>query len=488
MCATSSRMHRRASFIATALLAGCATPSLYDTPPAVQASAEWTDSDTMDVSQAELGAWWASLGDPTLDRLVEAALNDNLDIRQAEARLAEARAAYDDAVGARAPTVDANASVTGRRQSLNGALPLASIPGSERDQLLFKPNFDASWELDLFGRLARRVEAADARLGASSEDARDLRISIAAEVVRSYVTLRGAQRERAALARSVETLRRTADIARVRADLGDIPAGDLHLAEAQYAEASAGLPGLDAQIRASAFALSLLTGQAPEAELALSESTAPDLTLTLLPIGERADLLRRRPDIRAAERRLAAAFADVGAARAEWFPKLTITALGGFEALSDASLLSSDSFEASITPLISWRLLDGGRVRAQIRGAQARQEQAALAYEAAVIEALSDAEEALSTYRESLETARRRRLAREGYSRAYDFSRLRFEEGDIALAELLDTERRLRNAERGDAQAQTAAATNLAALYKALGGGWDIQTDASPNQLTGRTP
>ena len=205
------------------------------------------------------------------------------------------------------------------------------------------------------------------------------------------------------------------------------------------------------------------------------------VALVELPAGQRADLLRRRPDIRAAERRLAGSYADIGAAMAEMFPKLSITALGGFVALSPDTLFNSNSLSAVAAPLISWRIFDGGRVKAEIQAAEARQNTAVLAYEGAVISALGDAERALSDYRFSCDALERQRTALASTRRDYGNAERRYASGDIGLVEKLEAERQLHLAEEGVATAQTVAATSLVALYKALGGGWS-ETAASESR------
>src|SRR5690606_31992799 len=238
--------------------------------------------------------------------------------------------------------------------------------------------------------------------------------------------------------------------------------------------ADAALPGIQARLRNAALGLAVLLGEPPERELALINSDVPEIILTPLPVGERADVLRRRPDIRAAERRLAASTADIGVATADLFPKLSIGAGGGFQSLDSSNLFESDSSTFSIVPFISWRLFDGGRVRAEIRATEARQQQAALAYEQAVLTALGDAERVLSDYHFGLDAVQRQQLAVQAARRSYGHAQVRFDAGDIALTELLAEERVLRDAEDGYVRTHTNTAISLIALFKALGGGWDV--------------
>ncbi|AGG89873.1 MULTISPECIES: efflux transporter outer membrane subunit [Rhodanobacter] len=459
--------------LGTLLLGACAAGPDYRGPPKVDTGHGWTQPDTAAPAPASLPTWWTTLGDPTLERLVATALADNLDLRQAQARIAEERALRDRTAGGHAPTVGAGASVTRRRQSKNGPLPIGAIPGLARDQTIHDAGFDAAWEIDLFGATRRAVEGAEARLQAAQDDAAGVRISIAAEVARSYLSLRGAQRELAAREASVQALAQTADLVGQRFRAGDAAQADVDAAQARLDAASAGLPAIQARARAAALGLGVLLGAPPERELALLDTAAAPITLAPIPVGQRADILRRRPDVRAAERRLAARTADIGVATAELFPKLSIGASGGFQALDASQLFDSASQRFSLMPLISWRVFDGGRVRAEIRASEAREQQAALAYEKAVLTALGDAERALGDYRLGVEAVRLQRTALDAARRSYAHAQARYAAGDIALTDLLAEERVLRDAEDGYARTHTAAAIDLVALFKALGGGWD---------------
>lgn len=457
----------------TALLLGaCAVGPDYREPPPVDTGSGWTQPNEDTQTQVDLETWWTSLGDPVLDRLVTTALSENLDLRQAQARISEARALHDRAVGAYAPSVNADGSVARRRQSENGPLPINSIPGMERDQTIYDAGFDAAWEADLFGGIRRAVESAEASVQVAQADAYAVRIRVAAEVARSYLSLRGAQRELIARESAVQTLQQTLDLVRQRFEAGDTAQAEVDTAQARLAAADAGLPGIHARMRAAALSLGVLLGAPPERELAVLDTAAPELRLTPLPVGERADLLRRRPDVRAAERRLAARTADVGVATAELFPKLTIGAGGGFQSLDAGDLFESASQTFSIVPLVSWRVFDGGRVRAEIRASESRQQQAALAYEQAVLVALGDAERALSDYRLGLDAVQRQLASVAAARRSYAHAQARFEAGDIALTDLLAEERFLRDAEDAYVRTHTATAIDLVALFKALGGGW----------------
>lgn len=455
---------------ALALLAGCAVGPDYERP-SVDVGQSWAEPLANDASPA--AQWWRYFADPTLDRLVERAQANNLEVRQALSRVAEARALRDVAAGGRYPTVDASGSVTRRRQSENGPLPITQIPGVERDQTIYETGFDAAWEVDLFGRTRRSLEAATARVDVAAQQSQAMRLTVAAEVARAYLSLRGRQRERTALDAAIRLAADTQRLVQRQFELGEVPQAQVAQATAESATLAAQLPLLDAQIRGAALALGALLGGLPESELALLGQLTNYPSLAPLPVGARADILRRRPDVLVAERQLAAATADIGVATAELFPRLSIGATGGFQSLDAGELFDGASEYWSVVPLVSWRLLAGGQIRANIRASEARAHTAALAYEATVLDALSDAEQSLSRYHYGLAALERQQVAVAATRRSYELAAIRYRAGDIALLELIDAERALRQADRAYAQTHLATEIDLVALYKALGGGWD---------------
>ncbi len=473
--------------VGSILLTACAAVGPdYQKPPSVEIGDGWTLPLASQTASADVAHWWSSLGDPVLNRLIDTALAQNLDLRQAAARIDEARALRDRVAGERLPTASIGASVNRRRQSENGPLPIGAIPGLEATQTIYDAGFDAAWEADLFGARLRALQGASARLQATEVDAQGVRIRIVAEVARTWFTVVGAGYELHAQRATLDTLQQTLELVRLRHALGDAAASDVDSAYAQWATANAVLPDIQARQRAAVLGLGVLLGAPPERELALLDEPLAPSVLWALPVGERADVLRRRPDVLAAERRLAASVADIGVATADLFPKLSIGIGGGFQALDTGDWFDASSSRFSILPLISWRLFDGGRVRAEIRAREASERQAALAYEQAVLGALGDAERALGDYHAGLETLGRRWTALHAARAGYGHARARYAAGDIALVELLAAERLLHEAETSTARAHTSAAVQLVALYKALGGGWDA-TAAAP-QGTSPTP
>lgn len=469
------RLSPAALALGSALLSACAVGPEYRSPPPVDTGSGWTQpvEATSASASADLARWWRTLGDPVLERLIDTALAENRDLRQAAARIDEARALRERVAGDRLPTAAVSASVNQRRQSENGPLPVGSIPGLSATQTIYDAGFDAAWEIDLFGAKRRALEGADARLQATEAEAQGVRLRIVAEVARTWFTAAGARRELKTQQTTLATLQQTLGLVSRRLELGDASVADVDSVRAQWAAADAALPEIQARQRAAALSLGVLLGAPPERELALLDDGSAPLVLRPLPVGERVDVLRRRPDVLAAERRLAASTADIGVATAELFPKLSIGVGGGFQALNPGDWFETSSTRYSLLPLISWRWFDGGRIRAEIRAREATERQAALAYEQAVLAALGDAERALGDYYAGLDTLERRWSALEISRRSYGHARTRYEAGDIALFELLAAERVLHEAEVSTVRAHTAAAVQLVALYKALGGGWD---------------
>ncbi len=479
----SGRLRPLVVAAAGVVLAGCAAVGPeYRSPPPVDTGAGWIQPTppAADGASTELARWWSRLGDPVLDRLIDAALAANLDLRQAGARIDEARALRDRTAGRQAAAAGVGASINRRRQSENGPLPVGRIPGLEATQTIYDAGFDAAWEPDLFGANRRALQGADARLQAVEIEAQGVRMRIVAEVARTWFSVRGAGLEASAQTAAADALAQTLELTRLRRAVGEVAAADVDLAHAQWAAADAALPDIQARHRAAVFGLGILLGALPETELGLLDAAAAPQALPgllALPVGERADVLRRRPDVLAAERRLAAGTADIGVATAELFPKLSIGVGGGLQALSSGDWFDASSARLSILPLVSWRLFDGGRVRAEIRAREAGQQQAALAYEQAVRAALADAERTLSDYAAGLDTLHRRLVALQAAQSNHDRAQARFVAGDITRVELLAAQRLRLEAQSAAVRAHTAAALQMVALYKALGGGWDAAAE-----------
>jgi outer membrane protein, multidrug efflux system len=432
---------------------------------------------------SDLAQWWRSFADPQLDRLIERAATANLDLRIAEARVREARAQRGIVAGERYPTVNGSGAYARREPSENGAearlfSPITGLIGLSKSGLgyeLYQLGFDASWELDLFGRVRRGVEAADANTTAALEGRRDLLISLEAEVARNYVEMRGAQRRLAIARENVAAQAATLELARQRRSVGAVTELDVTRAAAQLSVSEAYVPLFVRQTRFSLHALSVLLNEDLDAlsgELS-TEGPAPVVS-SEIPLGLPTDLLRRRPDIRQAERQLAGATAQIGVAIADLFPRLGISGTIGLEATKFPDLGDWNSHTFGFGPWFRWPIFEGGRIRSNIQVQDARQEQALAQYERVVLNAVREVEDALVAC--TTEKTRCRALAEavESSRQAVDLAQLSYEEGATDLLAVLDAQRILYAAQDALAGADQTVVISLIALYKALGGGWDM--------------
>lgn len=462
---------RRLILAALPLLAtACTVGPDYRRPASPGENAVW-------VSAANAGAAdlspWARLNDPVLSDLIARAVAANLDIVEAEARLREVRAQRGVTRARGLPSTTAKASGQQTQTSLNGQFPAADIPFYDRNFSLFDVGFDASWEIDLWGGQRRAIQAAERQIDAVRARAVDIRLQAVAEVVRAYAQLRGSQGALASLRANVNDAEETARIVRQRVQAGEAAGFDESRAKEQARTAAAALPGLEADMRAAAFRLALLTGRPPEAMSSLIDTPA---ALPTLPdnvgVGARADMLRRRPDIRAAEADLAAATANVGVETSNLYPKLSLTGSFSQQSRNPGDLVSGDSFGFAVGPRLSWAIFDAGRVRAQIGAANARTDQAAARYTKAVLGALADSETAINRYAAAIATVRERDAARAASRTSLDLARQRYKAGEDDLLAVLQAETAYSNADRAAAQGWQSALESYAALIKALGGGW----------------
>ncbi len=461
-------------------LAGCSVGPNYK-EPSLGAPAAWIEAQQkgVDTRAGELARWWTVFEDPLLNSLVERAVQSNLDLRVAEARIREARAVRASAAAGLWPALDTAGSYTRSRSSEN-AFNVPSQGGTsggasgiKLERNFYNAGFDANWEIDVFGGVRRGVEAADAILEATEYSRRDVLVTLLGDVARNYIDLRGAQRRLAVARANVKTQQDSLDLTRVRFDAGLASDLDVARAEAQVNATAAQIPNLESAIKEAAYSLDLLLGQAPGAlwhELE-KELAIPNLPSEVL-VGLPSDLLRRRPDIRVAERQLAAATAQVGSAVADLFPKFFLTGLAGMESISAGDWFTAGSRYWSIGPTIRWPIFDAGRIRANIEIRNAQQEQALNQYEKTILAALGDVEKSLINY--SQEQVRYRSLtdAVAANRRAVEMAQELYVRGLNDYLNVLDTQRALYVTETELALSEATMASNLVALYKALGGGW----------------
>jgi NodT family efflux transporter outer membrane factor (OMF) lipoprotein len=472
-------MRARAT-LAALLLTGCTTVGPNYRQPDVAVPAQYAEPhEAQGLSDAELASWWRQFGDPQLDNLIARAIALNLDVQSAAARIREARARELVAGARNLPTLDGQASATRQRISEN-AVPTPpgsggsfGLPGSEFST--FRVGLDASWEIDLFGGTRRGIEAAGARTGAAIWDRRDLQASAAAEVAIAYFTLRTVQERMGNAEADLARLQREEQLRRARFKGGLINGIDVEQQKSEAATAAAELPTLQAQAEAQIHAIGLLTGTTPEALIAELSPAKAIPASPAIPTGLPSDLLRRRPDIRAAERDIAAATADIGVATADLYPRISLTAAPALVSTALASLLDWGSRSYSIGASLLWPLFDGGKARANIAVADAKQEQELIAYRKTVLVALKDVEDALS--RTQADRDRLADLARshDAATRAEALSRTRFRGGLVTYSDVITNQGKRLSVEKQMIETRGALARDSVALFKALGGGWPEQ-------------
>jgi multidrug efflux system outer membrane protein len=408
--------------------------------------------------------WWQQFEDPVLDELVGHALAANHDVRIAVSRVDQARAIFDDVNNDRFPTVVAGAAVDVRDESIPG------FSDQPRRINTYRAGFDAFWELDVFGRIRSQIRAAAATAEGFEADVDDVRVSVASEVARNYFELRGLQQQLAVADRSLTNQRETLRLTEVRRDAGFGEEQDVASASARVAAIEASIPPIRSAIAERQHRIAVLIATRP-GELGIDLSPRPYPALTkALAIGEPDTLLRRRPDVRSAERRLAAATARESVAAADLYPHITITGFLGLLAGRGNLFNVSDTRAWAVTPALSWAAFDLGSARARLRGVEGATRESLAEFEQILLRALEETENALVNYREEQQRlVKLTEQARES-TRAATIARVRYREGVVDFLALLDAERTQLQAEDAVAQAEAGVFTSVIAVYKALGG------------------
>ncbi len=461
--------------IASALaLAACASGPNYAAKP-IPASAAGpfvAASRSSVVSDAQpADKWWRLYDDPVLDSLVKDALASNTDIRVAVAHLAKARALLREERGAAEPQV----SVGGSAQY--GRLSGPAIPGEKRTDVQVDFGLDVAYEVDVFGRVSRSIEAARGDVGAASADADAVRVAVVAETARSYADAVSSGERIAVAQRIVELLDRSFALTEQRRKIGLATSLDSARIAALRDQRDAEIPLLQAERQAALFRLGVLTGRTPrEIPAQVTERTTALRLDQPIPVGDGAALLARRPDVRAAERRLAAATARIGVATADLYPRITLGASIGSNGPGLGNVFGANPLTWLIGPLINWTV-NRSAARARVAGAQADTQAALATFDGTILQALNETETALSNYQQSLRRRDALRAARDQAEAAVQITRARQREGDISSLELIDAERTAADAEADLAEADARIAASQIDLFKALGGGWQMQGD-----------
>jgi len=467
--------------------AGCVVAGQDYAPPALPVPPAFAAAEAADAYAVE-AAWWEGFDDATLSALVARAADHNHDLAIAAASVRQARALRVETLLDLAPTVTTSAGFTATRVSEDALGARAQEAGADRDRGLYDVGFDAGWELDLFGRVRRAIEARTADLAEAEYRLRDVLVSLQAEVARTYLELRGTQLRLAVAERNAENQRATLDLTQALLEGGRGTELDTARAQAQLEATLAMIPLLRSATDRSIHRLGVLVG-APPATLAAD--LAPGRPLPALPalaaVGHPADLLRRRPDVGASESALVAATARQGVATGDLFPRVTFAGSIALESQSVAGLGAAGSDAFGFGPRIFWAAFDLGRVRARIQATDAATAAALARYEQTVLLALEETENALVTFAREQERRDHLRVSADASERATTRARERFQFGVSTFLEVLDAERRLLEAEDALADSEARTATALVAVYKALGGGWRLPATAPQGPLaTGR--
>ncbi|MEM1250071.1 MAG: efflux transporter outer membrane subunit [Acidobacteriota bacterium] len=432
--------------------------------------------------------WWAALGDDQLTDLVRRAMESNLDVRVALARIEEARAFRRAQGGRLLPTVGSSATGGRQRASGQGPGPLAGLAEAGLAELtndLYTVGFDAAWELDLFGRVRRAKEASQARLESVEESRRSLLLVVAADVAATYVEWTGASERLRLAERNLELQESTLDTIEVNVSAGLAPPLDLQRSRSQVETVRASLPPLRTQRAAAEHRLAVLLGR-PPGGLDLRADAAVPVPPTAIASGLPSDLVWRRPDLRAAERQLHAANADIGAAIGDRFPIVSLGGSRGFEAGSLSDLLEAASRTWTYGPRIDLPIFRGGQLKAAVESARARYEIASANWQNAVLGALDEVETALVGYAESKNQEQAFSRAAEAGQEATELAQILFDEGLTDFLNLLDAQRSQTQTDDGHALARIGRAQRAIALYRALGGGWEA-LDALATPPEGQT-
>jgi NodT family efflux transporter outer membrane factor (OMF) lipoprotein len=450
-------------------LTGCTTVGPDYKAPKTAAPTNWTSELQGGLTGAAatnlIERWWTVFNDPVLSDLVERASAGNLDLRQAQARVREARAQRGMAKAGLFPTVGANASASRTKSSKEA--------GNGQTTDFYATGLDASWELDLFGGKRRSLESAVASWQAAQESLRDVQVSLLAEVALNYVEVRSYQELLSITESNVLTRTETYDITRWRREAGLTTQLDEDQAKQSLEQVRAQVPTLHTSLEQAKYRLAVLLGQTPGAlQDLLAEQQPVPRTPVEVAVGVPADLLRRRPDIRSAERQLAAQTAQIGVAKAQFYPSFSLAGTLGLESLEYANLYSASARAAQGLAKAAWTIFDGGSIRQNITLQTAKQEAALSFYESTVLTALRDVEGALVAY--ANEQTRRDSLAsamQAGQS-AFELARFQYNSGLVSFQTVLDTQQSLLSTQDQLAVSQAKVTSNLISLYKALGGGW----------------
>ncbi len=464
--------------IAALCLSACTVGPDYFSPINA-ASDQWASVDPAHISLDPITVeWWTIFNDPLLNDYINQAAQQNKDLEIALANLRYARALRREENAAFLPQIGGAAQASRSKSSA-----ATSTTGNANIRNLYDTGFDASWELDIFGGNRRAIEAADARIGSAQASYHDVMLSTLAEVARNYYEARGLQKRITLLENNADLQQQTFEVVKARLEVGEASEFDLSRARGEYQLTRARVPNLKAELNASIYTLSVLLGQPPEALLAEMSTVKPlPAPPDIVPVGLRSDILRRRPDIKIAERALAAYTAEIGVETSALFPKLFLTGDIGSQARVFGDLFSASGGIWSLGSLVQWSVFEGGAIRARIKAKEAQSEGALALYEKTVLEALADVETTLTRYGQEIETRKRLNDGVQSRRQSVRLAKDLFNTGETDYLAVLDSERELTASEDDLVISETNSITKLIALYAALGGGWDFAPEDHADQ------
>ena len=450
------------------LLLGCTAGRDYQEPE-THVPESWGNGTRVKLNESELRTWWRNLNDRNLTELVNQAVRKSPQLRLAAASLKEARALRGVTESGRFPTLRGSGSVDRGRRGLMGR------PATNT---LYSGAFDAAWEVDLFGKVRRQVESAEAQVQATEEDYYDVLVTLTAEVALNYVEVRAFQKRLKVATENRAAQQRTVDLVRGSFEEGEVSRLDLEQAQANLETTESQIPLLESGLSQARHRLAVIVGYAPRSlDAALGKAGEIPVGPRSIAVGVPAEVMRRRADIRRAERLLAAQWARVGVAKAELYPSLQLLGTVGLESIGTGTFLKSSSGVFGVGPSVRWNVFNGGKVREMIKAETARQEQALISYEAEILNALRDVEDAIVAY--GKEMVRRDSLMRaEQTTRTtVELAQSQYREGESSFITVLDAQRSLFKVQDQLVQSEAQVATNIIRLYKALGGGWSYNKE-----------
>lgn len=425
--------------------------------------------------------WWKNFHDPILNDLIGSAVKQNRDIEVALANIEQERASRTSAASSWFPTLGVGASGKKSRSSTKLGTTFSSF---NRENDNFAGDASVSWELDLFGKTRRAVEAADARLEAAYDAKRSVLLSTLADVAQSYFEVRGLQRQIDVTKRNIKLLKEIEKLAKAQFKAGLVTELDVSQARGERQSVEANLPGLQAQLQDGIYRLSVLCGQTPEyySNLLLKNKPLPNVP-DVIPVGLRSDILRNRPDIREAERNLAADTADIGVATAKLLPDVSLTGAAGTSARLFSDLFAGGAGTYTIGSALNWSLFKGGAMWADVDYSKAKTKAALATYQKTVLTALQEVESSLVLYGGEWKSLKQLKAAEKTRQKGFNIAKLRYEAGEESFLAMLDTERSLLSAQDARVQSEIKMLTRLVQVYKALGGGWQsFEEDAIGNK------